>query len=102
MWIFGKKPKAELPRKSVSVRMESIGGLGAHSAGKILAEAAVLGLGYTGNHFSSFGSEKKEPLLSLLCDFQLMVKLFVQLLISKILISWSFFMNHYYRHIQNV
>lgn len=39
--------------------MEAIGGQGAHSAGKILAEAAVLDQGYSGNHFSSFGSEKR-------------------------------------------
>lgn len=47
------------PRDRVSVRMEAIGGQGANSAGKILAEAAVLGMGFTGNHFSSFGSEKR-------------------------------------------
>lgn len=46
-------------RSRVEVRMEAIGGQGAHSAGKILAEAAVLGMDYTGNHFSSFGSEKR-------------------------------------------
>lgn len=46
-------------RKTVSIRLEAIGGQGANSAGKILAEAAVLGMGYTGNHFSSFGSEKR-------------------------------------------
>jgi pyruvate ferredoxin oxidoreductase gamma subunit len=39
--------------------MEAIGGQGANSAGKVLAEAAVLGMGFTGNHFSSFGSEKR-------------------------------------------
>jgi len=39
--------------------MESIGGLGAHLAGKMLAEAAVLGMGLNGAHFSSYGSEKK-------------------------------------------
>ncbi len=59
MWIFGKKSSEVLARKSVGIRMEAIGGQGAHSAGKIFAEAAVLGMGYTGNHFSSFGSEKK-------------------------------------------
>lgn len=41
------------------VRLESIGGLGAHLAGQILAEAAVLGQGLSGAHFSSYGSEKK-------------------------------------------
>ncbi len=40
-------------------RFESIGGLGAHLAGQILAEAGVLGQGLNGAHFSSYGSEKK-------------------------------------------
>lgn len=40
-------------------RFESIGGLGAHVAGKILAKAAVLRMGLNGAHFSSYGSEKK-------------------------------------------
>jgi pyruvate ferredoxin oxidoreductase gamma subunit len=59
-WLFGKNDSAKSDlKKMVSVRMEAIGGQGANSAGKILAEAAVLGMGYTGNHFSSFGSEKR-------------------------------------------
>src|ERR1039458_5868354 len=41
------------------IRFESIGGLGAHLAGQILAEACVLRLGLNGAHFSSYGSEKK-------------------------------------------
>lgn len=41
------------------IRLESIGGLGAHLAGQILAEAGVLRLGLNGAHFSSYGSEKK-------------------------------------------
>lgn len=41
------------------IRFESIGGLGAHLAGKILAEACVLRQGLNGAHFSSYGSEKK-------------------------------------------
>ncbi len=41
------------------IRFESIGGLGAHLAGKILAEAGVLHQGLNGAHFSSYGSEKK-------------------------------------------
>ena len=41
------------------IRFESIGGLGAHLAGQILAEAGVLGGGLNGSHFSSYGSEKK-------------------------------------------
>ena len=42
-----------------SIRFESIGGLGAHLAGQILAEAVVLRQGLNGSHFSSYGSEKK-------------------------------------------
>lgn len=57
---FKKKPEiGEYQRPVVSIRLEAIGGQGANSAGKIIAEAAVLGKGYTGNHFSSFGSEKR-------------------------------------------
>ena len=41
------------------IRFESIGGLGAHAAGQILARAAVLKMGLNGSHFSSYGSEKK-------------------------------------------
>ena len=41
------------------IRFESIGGQGAHLAGKMLAEACVLRQGLNGAHFSSYGSEKK-------------------------------------------
>ena len=41
------------------IRFESIGGLGAHAAGQIIAGAAVLRMGLNGSHFSSYGSEKK-------------------------------------------
>ncbi len=41
------------------LRFESIGGLGAHAAGKILATAAVLRMDLNGAQFSSYGSEKK-------------------------------------------
>ena len=41
------------------IRFESIGGLGAHLAGQMLAEAGVLHHGLNGAHFSSYGSEKK-------------------------------------------
>src|SRR5512146_1287107 len=41
------------------IRMESIGGLGANVAGKILTEAAILGMGMNGAGFASYGSEKK-------------------------------------------
>lgn len=41
------------------VRLESIGGLGAHLAGQMLAETAALEMGLSAQHFSSYGSEKK-------------------------------------------
>jgi pyruvate ferredoxin oxidoreductase gamma subunit len=41
------------------LRLESIGGLGANLAGKMLAEAGVEGAGLNGVSFSSYGSEKK-------------------------------------------
>ncbi len=51
---------SELPKDRLfEMRFESIGGLGAHAAGQILATAAVLGMGMNGAHFSSYGSEKK-------------------------------------------
>lgn len=53
----------QLPRHNelgfFEIRFESIGGLGAHLAGQMLAEAGVLRLGLNGAHFSSYGSEKK-------------------------------------------
>ncbi|MBT8088232.1 MAG: 2-oxoacid:acceptor oxidoreductase family protein [Gammaproteobacteria bacterium] len=51
----------QLPRDSklFEIRFESIGGLGAHAAGQIVASAAVLRMGLNGSHFSSYGSEKK-------------------------------------------
>ena len=54
---------ATLPRTNESgffeIRLESIGGLGANLAGKMLAEAGVMGAGLNGVSFSSYGSEKK-------------------------------------------
>lgn len=47
------------PSGLFEIRFESIGGLGANSAGKILATAAVLDMNLNGSHFSSYGSEKK-------------------------------------------
>jgi pyruvate ferredoxin oxidoreductase gamma subunit len=47
------------PGRFFELRFESIGGLGAHAAGQILATAAVLRMGLNGAHFSSYGSEKK-------------------------------------------
>lgn len=45
------------------LRFESIGGLGAHAAGQVLATAGVLRMGLNGAHFSSYGSEKKGSLV---------------------------------------
>jgi pyruvate ferredoxin oxidoreductase gamma subunit len=45
------------------IRFESIGGLGAHAAGQVLAGAAVLRMNLNGAHFSSYGSEKKGSLV---------------------------------------
>jgi pyruvate ferredoxin oxidoreductase gamma subunit len=47
----------------LEIRFESIGGLGAHAAGQVLASAAVLRMGMNGAHFSSYGSEKKGSLV---------------------------------------
>src|SRR4051812_9266301 len=41
------------------IRLESIGGLGANLAGKMLAEAGIMGVNLNGVSFSSYGSEKK-------------------------------------------
>lgn len=53
--------KCVLPDQSgfFEIRFESIGGLGAHAGGQILARAAVLEMSLNGSHFSSYGSEKK-------------------------------------------
>jgi pyruvate ferredoxin oxidoreductase gamma subunit len=47
------------PSRFYGIRFESIGGLGAHTAGKILAQTSVLKMDLNGAHFSSYGSEKK-------------------------------------------
>jgi pyruvate ferredoxin oxidoreductase gamma subunit len=53
----------QVPKKNelgfFEIRLESIGGLGANLAGKMLAEAGVMGVGLNGVSFSSYGSEKK-------------------------------------------
>lgn len=53
----------KLPKKNAlgfyEIRMESIGGLGANLAGKMLAETGALELGFNAANFSSYGSEKK-------------------------------------------
>ncbi len=60
---MGGELMSVLPKKNdlgfFEIRLESIGGLGANLAGKMLAEAGVLGLGLNGSNFSSYGSEKK-------------------------------------------
>lgn len=53
---------ANLPVKNENgyyeIRMESIGGMGANIASQMLAEAAILGQGFNGTAFASYGSEK--------------------------------------------
>ncbi|MBI2961994.1 MAG: 2-oxoacid:acceptor oxidoreductase family protein [Betaproteobacteria bacterium] len=58
-------PSISLPDNGrfFEIRFESIGGLGAHAAGQVLATAAVLKMGLNGAHFSSYGSEKKGSLV---------------------------------------
>jgi len=51
------------PDEYFEVRFESIGGLGAHAAGQVLATASVVRMGLNGAHFSSYGSEKKGSLI---------------------------------------
>lgn len=70
-----------LPQKSklgfYEIRLESIGGLGANLAGKMLAEAGVIGLGLNGSNFSSYGSEKKgSPVKSFIrfCDPEIVIR----------------------------
>jgi len=40
------------------IRLDSIGGLGAHLAGQLLGTVGVLKMGLNASHFSSYGSEK--------------------------------------------
>ncbi len=54
-----KLTEEELKRNSADIRLESIGGLGANLAGKMLAEAGVLRMGLNGYNSASYGSEKK-------------------------------------------
>ncbi len=59
------------------IRMESVGGFGANLAGKILGEAGVLGMGFNGSNFSSYGSEKKgSPVKAFIrfCDSEKIVR----------------------------
>ncbi len=60
----GSPPLAATPNVTnelgfYEMRFESVGGLGANLAGQLLAQAAVIGQGLNGSHFSSYGSEKK-------------------------------------------
>ncbi len=58
-----RRMQARLPATNragfFEIRMESIGGLGANLAGKMLAEAGVLKLGWNGTFSAAYGSEKK-------------------------------------------
>jgi pyruvate ferredoxin oxidoreductase gamma subunit len=55
---MGDGPRVQ-PDGFFGIRFESIGGLGAHLAGQMLAAAVVLRQGLNASHFSSYGSEKK-------------------------------------------
>lgn len=58
--IFVRQKLNKIPiRQYVQIRMHAIGGQGANSMGKILAETCAMNMGYTAHHFASFGSEKK-------------------------------------------
>ncbi|KAB3533817.1 4Fe-4S dicluster domain-containing protein [Alkaliphilus pronyensis] len=74
--------KKTLPKKNqfgfYELRLESIGGLGANVAGKIIAEAGVVGMGLNGSNFASYGSEKKgTPVSSFIrfCDITQPIKI---------------------------
>jgi pyruvate ferredoxin oxidoreductase gamma subunit len=60
---MGGIPLSKLPKTNelgfFEIRLESIGGLGANLAGKMLSEDGVVGNGLNGVGFSSYGSEKK-------------------------------------------
>lgn len=49
----------EFKKGCFEIRLESIGGLGANLAGKILGEVGAIQLGYNASNFSSYGSEKR-------------------------------------------
>ncbi len=61
--VLGAAVQLPHPERFFEIRFESIGGLGAHAAGQVLATAAVLRMGLNGAHFSSYGSEKKGSLV---------------------------------------
>lgn len=57
--MVNSKTDYEHKQHSTEIRLESIGGLGANLAGKMLAEAGVLLMGLNGFYSASYGSEKK-------------------------------------------
>lgn len=54
-----KQPEKAVSHRFMEIRMESIGGLGANLAGKILSESGVIRQGLNGWSAASYGSEKK-------------------------------------------
>ncbi len=63
MFCMSRSVSLPNPERFFEIRFESIGGLGAHAAGHIVATAAVLRMGLNGAHFSSYGSEKKGSII---------------------------------------
>ncbi|QSO49421.1 2-oxoacid:acceptor oxidoreductase family protein [Alicyclobacillus mengziensis] len=54
-----KQTDTDTSHRFLEIRMESIGGLGANLAGKILSESGVIRQGLNGWYAASYGSEKK-------------------------------------------
>ncbi|QSO53932.1 2-oxoacid:acceptor oxidoreductase family protein [Alicyclobacillus curvatus] len=54
-----KQTETDTSHRFLEIRMESIGGLGANLAGKILSESGVIRQGLNGWYAASYGSEKK-------------------------------------------
>ncbi|QQE80600.1 2-oxoacid:acceptor oxidoreductase family protein [Alicyclobacillus sp. SO9] len=54
-----KQHETAVSHRFMEIRMESIGGLGANLAGKILSESGVIRQGLNGWYAASYGSEKK-------------------------------------------
>lgn len=74
------------------IRMESIGGLGANLAGKMLGELGALGLGLNASGFASYGSEKKAHRSALLCVIGKGGRIFSGIPRCCTLICWACFM----------
>lgn len=113
MWsfLFGKRKKqnklaesfSEIPARSyVQVRMEAVGGQGAHSAGKILAEAAVIHHGYTEIIFQVLALKNAELQLDPLSDLPPIIDKFARYPLFKNQNCWLFFMNIFYSHIRKL